>query len=106
MFPLYIMHIMLKDVNDNATFQYIFICFRTKNKFITILIGFVSLIYDTTDRKRYWCMFISKIIKKLKSVEMIYNPICHSKLFSNKVYYKIFCQTMEDKSITPQSSYL
>lgn len=42
MFPLYIMYIMLKDVNDNATFQYIFICFRTKNKFITILIGFVS----------------------------------------------------------------
>lgn len=44
--------------------------------------------------------------EKLKSVEMIYNPICQSKLFSNKVYYKIFCQTMEDKSITPQSSYL
>lgn len=44
--------------------------------------------------------------EKLKSVEMIYNPICHSKLFSNKVYYKIVCQTMEDKSITPQSSYL
>lgn len=44
--------------------------------------------------------------EKLKSVEMIYNPICHSKLFSNKVYYKIVCQTMEDKSITPQSSYI
>lgn len=44
--------------------------------------------------------------EKLKSVEMIYNPICQSKLFCNKVYYKIFCQTMEDKSITPQSSYL
>lgn len=44
--------------------------------------------------------------EKLKSVEMIYNPICQSKLFSNKVYYKIFCQTMEDKSISPQSNYL